>query len=313
MISRGSRVAVVAVLICAVAAPAVADDTIPGHRIDRPTTGVVALGALGVGIVASLIPMREDRGLWRHELFGAADDRVHDNFSLRASQISDVLLGASLAAPIAYLIGTRIDDADGDRLLIYGEAVAFDFALFQIVKRVVQRPRPYRYSSSPDAVAYAQSQGDDADLSFYSGHAATSFCAATAGAYLLSASSASRGERAFAWAGGFAAAAATSNLRVRAGKHFYSDVTIGAAVGVAIGYLVPALHADAGAYVPDTLDLVAAAAGLLGGVAISQLLPLGARDGGRDTAQLGQPGHVELHLGPVPISSGAMVSIAGTL
>ena len=36
--------------------------------------------------------------------------------------------------------------------------------------------------------------------------------------------------------------AATAFLRVKAGKHFASDVTVGYIVGGAIGYLVPHFH-----------------------------------------------------------------------
>jgi membrane-associated phospholipid phosphatase len=309
MSSRGALAAVVAVLVCAAATPAIADPIVAGHHVDRPVDAAVTIAAIGAGLGLSLLPIREDRELWHRELFGAADGAVHDNFSRRAAIASDGLLAVSVAAPVIYLTGTTIDDADGDRMLIYSESLAVNFALFQGVKRLVQRPRPYLYSTSPEVARYANAQGDDAHVSFYSGHAATSFCAATTGAYLVAASSASRGERAAAWASGFAVAGATANLRVRAGKHFYSDVVVGAVVGIAIGYVVPALHADAGAYLPDTLDVIAAAAGLLGGVAISQLLPLG----GSEAGHLGPPSRVQLHLGPAPLASGVIVSIAGTL
>lgn len=312
MTSRAALVApiVAIVAITAGVSSAHADDGIPGHRIDRPLTGVVAVGALGLSFGLSVIPIRDEHGLWRHELFGAVDDTVHDNFSLRASSISDGLVVATLVAPVVYLTGTSIEDADGDRLLIYGESLAINLALYQGVKRLVQRPRPYLYSKAADAMQFAEGAGDDAHLSFYSGHAASTFCAATTGAYLVAASSGSRRERMLAWAGGFAGAAATANLRVRAGKHFYSDVAVGALVGIAVGYLVPALHADDGAYVPDTSDLLAAGAGLLGGVVISQLIPLGARD---DRTTLGQHGlHPQpLQLAPVALSNGAGFSIGG--
>jgi len=39
-----------------------------------------------------------------------------------------------------------------------------------------------------------------------------------------------------------AAASATGYLRVRAGKHYWSDVVVGALVGGAVGLLVPLLH-----------------------------------------------------------------------
>jgi membrane-associated phospholipid phosphatase len=300
--------------------PATADDVIPGHQIDRPLDGAVIAGALGLGLGLSLLPVRTDRGIWRRELFGGVDRSVHARFSPRAAQISDATLAATVAAPLAYLTGGTIDDADGDRLVIYGEALAINLALFQGAKRLVQRPRPYLYSTSPGVARYAESQGADAYQSFYSAHAATAFCAATAGAYLAGATSASRGVRQLAWASGFGAAAAVANLRVRAGKHFYSDVLIGGLVGVAIGYAVPALHADARPYVPDARDLGAAVAGLIGGGLLSQLLPLeralddapGARQALAQRPRWSRALR-SLHLGPVPIPDGAGVGVAGSL
>src|SRR6201995_2002627 len=101
-----------------------------------------------------------------------------------------------------------------------------------------------------------------------------SFGAAAAGASLLSASPAHAGARAAAWGGGFAAAAATSNLRVRAGRHFYSDVLLGGIIGTAVGYAVPALHAQGKPYVPSRNEVAAAGAGLFAGTVISELIPV---------------------------------------
>jgi membrane-associated phospholipid phosphatase len=289
-----------AALILCLATPALADDLIPGHRVARGQAGLVIGGALAAAFGAALIPLRDHPARWHHELFGAVDAAVHDQFSRRAAQISDGLIGAAVIAPIGYLTGPTIEDADGDRLVVYGEAIAINFAAFQLAKYLVQRPRPYLYSRSAEVARHAEAEGDDAYRSFYSGHAATAFCAATAGAYLTAASSPRAGLRALAWGGGFAVAAATANLRVRAGMHFYSDVVIGGAIGIAIGYAVPALHADAAAYLPSLPDLGAAAAGLLAGSLISELWPL-ERHGAR------------VHFAPLPVPGGAGLALGGTL
>ena len=303
--------AVTVLLVTAASAPSLADaDQIPGHPIDRPVAGaiigVTLVGALG----ASLVPMREPR-LWRRELW-EIDEVVHDNFSRRAAHLSDGLLAAAIAAPIAYLTGPTIEDADGDRLLIYGQAMAINATLAQAAKHLVQRPRPYLYATSKAGQAYARAQGADAHRSFYSGHAALSFGAAVTGAYLLGASSADGAARATAWGVGLGVATATANLRVRAGKHFYSDVVIGSLVGIAVGYAVPALHAEGRPYVPSGEELAAAAAGVLGGMLLSQLLPL-ERRAHEPTAT--EPGSLRsrLQLAPVPMANGLGISIGGAL
>ncbi len=303
-----TRLVAVAALL-ALSTPALADDQIPGHSVDPATDGLIAGVALAATGGFSLIPIREDRPLWERELV-ASDDAVHDNFSRRASHVSDALLATSLVAPAIYLTGTVIDDADGDRLILYGQTIAINAMLAQAAKHLVQRPRPYLYNPSAAARAYAREAGTDAYKSFYSGHAALSFGAAITGAYLVGASEDRGAARVVAWGAGLLVASTTASLRVRAGKHFYSDVVIGAVIGSAVGYLVPALHADEDAYAPTGPEVLAAATGLLGGVVLARLLPLE-----KDPAAPGAPRSVlsRLSVSPAPMPDGFGFAIGGAL
>ena len=247
-------------------------DAIPGHTVERPVAGGIQATALAVGGLSYLIPARGG-ALWDHELLDL-DLRVRDDFSRRASHLSDGLLVLSVLAPAAYLTGTTIDDADGDKLLLYSETMAINVGMASLVKHLVQRPRPYMYSKDPSVRAYAKGQGADAHMSFYSGHAAITFGAAMAGAYLLGASGENEQVRGIAFGAGFGIAAMTATLRVRAGKHFVSDVLVGAVVGTSIGYLVPALHADDGAFKPSANELTLAGVGIVAGVLTARFLPL---------------------------------------
>lgn len=297
-------------LSVALVAPADADDaTIPGHEIDRRVNGGITGLAMGIGLVAQLIPLRH-RDLWNVELT-SFDERVRLNFSPRAAAVSDGLFLASLATPALYLMGSTIDDADGDKLILYGQSLAVNTLLVGVMKRLVQRPRPYLYATDPAAVRYAKAQGEDAYLSFYSGHAALTFGAAVTGAYLLGASGASRYARALAWGGGMMLASATANLRVRAGKHFYSDVLIGGLVGIGVGYLVPALHADGDPYIPEARELAIGAAGIVGGFLISSLLPLERRGTEVDAGRSGLVKNLSLQ--PMPVAGGFGFALGGGL
>ncbi len=302
----------VVVLLCFVlAAPAIADDeaSIPGHAIDRGMNSGITGMALGLGLVSQLIPVR-DPELWRAELAGF-DEGAKQNFSPRAASIADGMLGLSLAAPALYLMGSTIDDADGDKLLLYGQSVAVNALIAGVTKRLVQRPRPYMYSKDPAAQRYAREQGDDGYMSFYSGHAALSFGAAVTGAYLLGASGASKSTMYLAWGGGLMLASSTANLRVRAGKHFYSDVIIGGMVGVAVGYVVPALHAEGDPYRPSLEEVAAGAAGIVGGLLLSSLIPLEHRHNELDPGNSGLVHN--LRVTPMPVTNGFGFAIGGGL
>lgn len=280
------------------------NDKILGHTVSRPVDGGIQVAAFGIGLAAKLIPLR-DRDLWTDEIF-ETDKGVRDNFSRRAAHISDGLLALSLAAPALYLTGPTIDDVDGDRLLIYGQTMAINVALASITKQLVQRPRPYAYSKDPKVQAYAKSEGTDAFMSFYSGHAAISFAAATTGAYLLGTSDASPVAKNIAWGAGFGIAAMTASLRVRAGKHFYSDVLVGSLVGMTVGYVVPALHADDKPYTPSGGQLAIAGASILGGMLFSRLIPLEKRSG-EDTPS----GITGLSFAPTAVEKGMGIGLVG--
>jgi len=303
------RRALVAVLIVGLVTPAAAEEpvSIPGHAIDRRVTGGISGVAVGLGLVSQLIPIRA-REPWNSELV-EIDEGVRDNFSPRAMHVADAMLGLSLGAPAIYLMGSSIDDSDGDKLLLYGQSIAINALLAGTAKRLVQRPRPYTYSRDPVAMKFAKAAGDDAYLSFYSGHAALSFGAAVTGAYLLGASGESETATSVAWGAGLAVAAATATMQVRAGKHFPSDVLIGSAVGIAVGYLVPALHADDKPYAPSGQDVAAAATGIVGGILLSSLLPLGGRKSEIDAKA---PAVTGLGFSPMAVQGGGFgLSITG--
>lgn len=288
------------------ATPVFADDN-PGERPVDQTDRAIVVGAVAASLAPMAIRLRS-HALWDHQLLGDLDEAAYGQFSRSGAWLSDLTLALAIAVPAAYLTGSTIEDAAGDRLVLYGETLAVDLALVQLVKYLVQRPRPYLYNQTPDVVRYAETAGDDGWTSFYSSHAAMSFGAAVAGAYLLSTSNTNPNVRGIAWGTGFALAAATSNLRVRAGRHFYSDVLLGALIGSVVGYAVPALHARGKPYAPDHNDVAAAGAGLFAGTVISQLLPL------HDPALAEHPPAVmidQLHVGPLAVQDGAGLAISG--
>ena len=95
---------------------------------------------------------------------------------------------------------------------------------------------------SASSTASVSSASRDASLSFYSGHSATAFAMATATSRIFMLRHPDSDWVVPLWLGSEALAATTAVLRVEAGKHFWSDVAIGALVGSAVGYLVPEMH-----------------------------------------------------------------------
>ena len=247
----------------------------PGARYDvsLAVDGAITGGLLAGTLLVTLVPVDTD-GRWSSELFGRLDDAVKKEFSDSAAKLSDATLAVTMVTPVLLQLPGGWNRETGRQLLLYGEAVSTSLFLNGVTKYLVQRPRPYNYNPDARVIEYAREAGKDSHLSFYSGHASTAFAAAVAGSYLFASGSADREIKAMVWAFEMALAGATTQLRVRAGKHFYSDVLIGAVIGSAVGFVIPALHADGGLYKPSGVEWMALAGGVLVGGATGRFLPL---------------------------------------
>ncbi len=144
-------------------------------------------------------------------------------------------VAAIAAPPLVALCDRGLSREFAGDICVYAEALALGSALNITIKTLIQRPIPQLYTGLDPALARKAS----AYRSFYSGHSA-----GLAGALVASAvMSRQRGrKRAWPWPLAAAATAAVSFARVGAGRHFYSDVVVGALAGGAVGSLVPLLH-----------------------------------------------------------------------
>jgi membrane-associated phospholipid phosphatase len=264
----------VALLVAACFAPAVArgQTAAPAQpKVNWALDGSITGAAVLATGLAALIPV-DTSTRWQRQLL-PFDKRLEGRTSASAAKTSDVLLVVDVVTPLGLLLGqTGMNEAYGKRSLIYGETLAITLALNGVTKYLVGRPRPYVYNDDPRVQDYARREGKDSHLSFYSGHASFTFAASVAGAYLFAQNTTDKAARATVWGFELTLAAATANLRTRAGKHFYSDVIVGALVGAAAGFAVPRLHGG------PTVDLSAAEWIAIGcapvvGVAVAQMLP----------------------------------------
>ena len=181
----------------------------------------------------------------RSEIALGLDRSVVGNHSVAARSWSDGLITGLTVAPLLLVAvdhGWQSGDAR-DALLtdavLLAETASVNLALNTVVKHAVGRKRPLTYDAS---WSDADRSSADASLSFYSGHSATAFAMATATSRIFMIRHPDSDWVLPLWLGSEALAATTAVLRVEAGKHFWSDVAVGALVGSAVGYLVPELH-----------------------------------------------------------------------
>jgi len=186
-----------------------------------------------------------------------------------AGTASDVLLWSLVAWPFAAdALDVGVSDGSWRGWAIDSAVIAETLlvagALNQLTKIAVQRPRPLLYGRPAGDPAL---DVPDNHLSFYSGHTSTVFAAGLAWAFTFARRHPDSPWR-FAVYGGAALAGSTVGLlRMLAGKHFTSDVLVGAAMGTLVGIGVPWLHAKAGSG-------VSVAPGPGGGAVVMIAIPL---------------------------------------
>lgn len=182
------------------------------------------------------------------------------HYSKSAGSVSYYTLYACMGAPFL-LMADRNARRDGLTVgSLYLQTLALTNGLTSIAKGAAERTRPFVYN--PDA-PLSDKLAIDARKSFFSGHSSNAFASAVFASTVFSDYHPKSSWRWAVWGVSLSAAAATGALRYRAGKHFPTDILTGAAVGSAVGYLVPRLHRKTSADISLSLPAGSDVAGLV--------------------------------------------------
>ncbi len=128
---------------------------------------------------------------------------------------------------------------------MFAETMTLVVGVTAITKGLANRTRPYAYNTSltpEQRLEIAGPDGHSVNLSFISGHTSMAFAAATFLSTVYGDMHGATTTSKIVWSASLSVAALAGYARVKGGMHFPTDVVVGGAVGVAIGYLVPALH-----------------------------------------------------------------------
>jgi membrane-associated phospholipid phosphatase len=174
------------------------------------------------------------------------DDNVNgfDSFSAgyyneQWALTSDITLAATMALGVAALFVDNPSVAAFSDLLVVAESVLLTNALITVAKFSLRRPRPYLYS---EKAPESKRTNAEASLSFPSLHVGTA-SALTTSVFTVLYARHPKSPWTWTFLGiGTAATGVIAAGRILSGSHFLSDVLVGAAIGVSMGILVPALH-----------------------------------------------------------------------
>lgn len=175
---------------------------------------------------------------------GALSQHVDPNAATYSNIGLGVALSYVLIDPIASGFRERSVETGIVDAALYAETLAITLGVTNLAKIAVRRPRPLAYVAAQahrDDPSYSNAD-TDSSLSFFSGHASTTAAIAATATYLAFARSPKTARPWITLLTGAAVTSFVSFERVRAGKHFPTDVIAGAMAGAGIGILVPHLH-----------------------------------------------------------------------
>lgn len=164
------------------------------------------------------------------------------NKSNSARQASDIILVSSLIVmPQLFLSQNHTRKDLGSLMIMSYEVLSINYGLTNIVKSAVNRTRPYAYN--PD-YTYEERTDKESRFSFYSGHTSTTAAISFLWAKVMTDyhPDMSKGYKIGIWSFAALLPATTGYLRMKAGKHYPTDVITGYALGALTGWLIPQLH-----------------------------------------------------------------------
>jgi membrane-associated phospholipid phosphatase len=211
-------------------------------QLDIPI-GIITIGAGS----AAMILQKKKQPLTEADLSKLSIDNINrfDRSAARRSWnekinlSSDIGMVLSIATPALLLIDPKMRSQANVIVPMWMETFALTYAVTGLTKEIVQRERPY--TCNPEApLEYKVKK--DATSSFFSGHSSMSAANTFFTAKVFSDFYPHSPWKPAVWTGAAVLPLTVALLRYGGGKHFFSDIIVGYAVGAAIGILVPQLH-----------------------------------------------------------------------
>ena len=206
----------------------------------------LVIGAGGASLVGGVL-LKDQTALFTPDELARLDpsqvnsfDRgAIDNVSRHAREASDYFLNGSHVFPLLFLANQDTRRDFGKIAFLWGETLMLNGGLTFASKYAFRRPRPFVYNREID-VQYKMTVS--AKTAFFSGHTSMTAANTFFAAKVFSDYFPESGWKPVVWSTAVVIPAITGYLRVRAGRHYPSDVIVGYATGALLGYFIPHLH-----------------------------------------------------------------------
>ena len=215
------------------------------HELDGKLDGLLlgsgaATFGLGLYFLGKTDPMTEEEIKLLDTLnVNPLDRPTTRNWNTRIHKSSDITLHTAFFSQFALVLNGNTRSEAGTVGVMMMEAALLNNGITNIFKGTVKRRRPFTYNPLAPMEKKLQKNGR---YSFFSGHASNTASYAFLTAKIYSDNNPGSKWNPYIWTAAISLPALTSVLRVKAGKHFPTDVVVGYAVGATIGFLIPELH-----------------------------------------------------------------------
>ena len=206
----------------------------------------IPLASVALGLTLTHLLMNKDQSISLESVMGLNPEHVNEfdepaigKFSTKADKASDIFLYTSMSAPALLFIDPKIRKDWKEVTLIGGETYLIGFGLVALTKNLVHRPRPLAYNTSlsvEDRAEYGSTN------SFVSGHTAATAMATFMMASIIIDYHPDTKWKPLIWTMASGIPLTTGMLRYKAGKHYFTDIAAGYAIGAITGYFVPHIH-----------------------------------------------------------------------
>lgn len=204
------------------------------------------LAAVTGGLVLSHFLLANDPVVLPEHIMGLNPESVNEfdesatrQYSPKADKASDILLYTSMASPVLLMADPAIRKDWLEISVITLETYAIGLGLTALSKKLVDRYRPIAYNENLSLEERAENGSLN---SFMSGHTAATAMSTFMVATIITDYHPDTKWKPLIWTMAAGVPLTTGMLRYKAGKHYFTDVIAGYAVGALTGIAVPKIH-----------------------------------------------------------------------
>lgn len=219
----------------------VAQDTVIYHLVLKKDVAYTTAGLVGIGaaeMIRKQTPAITKMALPELDL-PDIDEIIFDYRPSQAGTWSDRTMYASVGINALFLLHKKSRNDFGTISVLLAETMVINGGLTNLSKTIFRRPRPYVYNPSWSSDRLITNTDR---TSMVSGHTSGAAAGTFFFARVFSDYYPNSKIKPYVWGLAATLPALTGYLRIRADKHYPSDVIAGYFLGAAIGYLVPTLH-----------------------------------------------------------------------